>query len=1036
MFADLSGSTTLGERLDPEDLRRILASYFGVLSRQIQRHGGTVDKYIGDAVMAVFGAPVAHDDDAARAVSTALAMHDAIARLNDDLEREYGARLALRIGINTGEVVAGLLSGDVQGAYTVVGDTVNTAQRFESNAPLGGILVSETTWHLTRRSFDFEPTAPLILKGKAEPQRAYRVLRRRNEEIELPGTPLIGRQAELERLRSAQLSADDGRGRLLHLVGDAGVGKSRLIQEFRRGLPAQIRQLVGRCVSFEMDTPFALIARLLRQAVRLQPGDDAVAARAAIEWAITAMGGAPEEGVTALLLDVLGYGEDSAVDPHTRRRVLLSTMRRLLGAFAQRSSLLVVAEDTHWADTASTELLAEVARDVSGMRCLIVTTSRPGWSPPWQSDVVDVEALLEEGARGLIEAAFGGPVDDTLAATILARTGGNPFFIEEVVKSLRETEALAEHNGRVAAKAGASVPATVQEVLGARIDRLPPAAKRVLQPAAVCGRVFPARLLEQLVPDQSLAESLALLERENFLLAQTTQPERVYVFRHALIQEVAYQRQLHSQRRTTHGAIGEAIETIYAERLDDLIDMLAFHYSRSENDSKARQYLLRAGQRAQRLYARDEALSSFTAALERSGDDPAARAAALEGIGDVQRLAGQYAEALASYGGALEVRGPNEHVERANLLRKSGTVHQLQGNSEAALEAFRSALADLPPEAHRERALVLIEVGDLRWRQGRFDDAIDSLWQAIAHAEKSGADDARADALKHLGTVHVLKSDTAQALAFYDQSLALYKERGDLLGQANVFSNIGVVHRRDGRYGEAVAAHTRALAIREKISDPRGQADSYNNLAQIELGRGNLDRAQSYYQAALDGWGSIGYAQGVAIASTGLGKAALERGDLANGRRHLAEALQGWEQLGSRTYLSETERYLAQSFLGENFESALAWAKRAVQTARIMQAADQEGIAVQVLGLVLSHHGQIGEAVAALERSVEILRGTTERQELARTLAALGQLYSALTSQDARSAQSDELLGEARAIFQELGAALDLRRLEKPAAAH
>src|SRR6266545_110521 len=350
LFADLSGSTTLGERLDPEDLRRILASYFGVLSRHVQRHGGTVDKYIGDAIMAVYGAPVAHEDDAARAVSTALAMQGAIARLNDDLEREYGARLALRIGINTGEVVAGLLSGDVHGAYTVVGDTVNTAQRFESNAPLGGILVSETTWRLTRRSFDFEAIPPLTLKGKAEPQPAHRVLRRRHEEVELPSTPLIGRQAELERLRSAQLSADEGRGRLLHVVGDAGVGKSRLIHEFRSGLRSHMRQLVGRCVSFETDRPFALIARLLRQAVRLQPGDDAAAARAAIEWAITAMGGAPEKGVTALLLDVLGYGENSAVDPHTRRRVLLSTMRRLLGAFAQRTSLLVVAEDTHWAD--------------------------------------------------------------------------------------------------------------------------------------------------------------------------------------------------------------------------------------------------------------------------------------------------------------------------------------------------------------------------------------------------------------------------------------------------------------------------------------------------------------------------------------------------------------------------------------------------------------------------------------------------------------------------------------------------------------
>ena len=269
------------EQLDPEDLRRILTSFFAALAREIQRYGGTVDKYIGDAIMAVFGAPLAHEDDAERAISAALAMQLAIAQLNDDLERRHGSQMELRIGINTGEAVAGLLAGDIQGAYTVVGDTVNTAQRFESAAPLGGILVSEPTFQLTRAAFDFEALPALTLRGKAEPQAAYRVLGRRVEETAQldESSPLVGRQTELAAMRRALSDALRGEGGSVHLLGEAGVGKTRLLREFRAGLGGDAGGSAGRCASFELNTPYALIARLLRSAVHLRAGDDEPTAR-------------------------------------------------------------------------------------------------------------------------------------------------------------------------------------------------------------------------------------------------------------------------------------------------------------------------------------------------------------------------------------------------------------------------------------------------------------------------------------------------------------------------------------------------------------------------------------------------------------------------------------------------------------------------------------------------------------------------------------------------------------------------------------
>ncbi|TMG31517.1 MAG: hypothetical protein E6H94_12885, partial [Chloroflexi bacterium] len=273
LFADLSGSTPLAEKLDPEDLRGILSSYFNALARQIRRYEGTIDKYIGDAVMAVFGAPLSHEDDAERAIRAALAMQRSIQTLNDDLERQHGVRLSLRIGINTGEVVAGLLGGDVQSAYTVVGDAVNTAQRFESVAPLNQVLVSETTRRLALHAFEFETLPPVTLKGKAEPVAAYRVIRRRDDEIEPDVSPLIGREAELATLRAALEGAVAGAGRLVHIRGEAGVGKSRLATEFRLALGPDIERMSARCASYETNTPYALIAELIRGAFRIHAVD-------------------------------------------------------------------------------------------------------------------------------------------------------------------------------------------------------------------------------------------------------------------------------------------------------------------------------------------------------------------------------------------------------------------------------------------------------------------------------------------------------------------------------------------------------------------------------------------------------------------------------------------------------------------------------------------------------------------------------------------------------------------------------------------
>jgi class 3 adenylate cyclase/tetratricopeptide (TPR) repeat protein len=997
LFADISGSTTLGELLDPEDLRRVLTDFFGALAREVKRFGGTVDKYIGDAVMAVFGAPQAHEDDAERAISAAIAMQVAIGQLNEDLERRHGTRLALRIGINTGEVVAGLLAGDVQ-AYTVVGDTVNTAQRFEAAAAPGSILVGQATRELTRRAFDFETLEPLIMKGKADPQPAFRVQGPRYESIDPSAVALVGRDRELAALRGALAESSAGRGAMVHLVGDAGIGKSRLVRELRMGMDSEVVQVVGRCVSFEVDRPYALLARLIRDVVRVPTGNDEHTAHDGIERVLAAIGPNVDPLDSALLLDVLGYGERSAVDPQSRQRVLLRLLLHLLEAYSEISPVLIVADDLHWADPVSQALLSDLARDIPNRRCMLLSTGRPGSVPPWPAQIVALEALPQSGARELIESAFAAPVEDSLVETILARTGGNPFFIEEVVRGLREADVVAiGATGRVSARPGATprVPTTVQEVLEARLDRLTPSAKRVLQVAAVCGRVFRQRVVERLVPDVVRSDSLGFLERESFILTQAMEPEQTYVFRHALIQEVAYHGQLNATRRVTHAAIGEALEAIYADRLDELVSELAFHYGQSHNDQKALFWLVRAGDRAKALYANAEALGYYEAALERAPDGEGALEAGtlLERIGEVQSLVGRYDDAIASFRQALERIPTPSPGTVARLQRRSGTTLLLKSAYAEAAVAFSAGLAALGDANDIEAARIGVQFGHLQFRRGDLPAARTALVKAVELGSRLNADDLVADGLQQLGNVIGQGGDLRGAIEVYERSRAIHERRQNLSGIAEVRNNLGTAYRRLARWNDALSEYDTCLALWERIGNPWGVALSHNNIGEVHRSRGDLVRGIASYERALALFQSLGAANEAAVTLIGLGAARVELGRTAQGRLDLVEAAAQLEALGSHGYLADAYRYLASAeLIGGDLVAAERAGQRSLANARASTARHQEAATLRVLGEIALASGAPASARTLLEQSRKTLSGLGDTLELAKTDAVLARL--------------------------------------------
>lgn len=1015
LFADISTSEPLGSKLDVTELRTVLGAYFGVLARAIQRYGGTIDKYIGDAVMAVFGAPVSHEDDGVRAIGAALAIQRDARAVNAALQKNHGITVAIRIGINTGEVVAGLLPGEVL-AYTVTGDAVNTAQRIESVAPPGGVLVSESTLGLARKAFVFEEVPPLKLKGKAEPVPAYRVIGPERRASPRGGLTIVGREGELSRLFAYYREAIGGQGQVVHVWGEAGVGKTRLVAELLSGLPAGSSRIRARANSYEQATPYALVAELVRRMFSISAADDEPTARAALETRLQAS--TSLAAAVTMLLEILGYEVRSPLDPAGKRRLIVSLLRDELTRRADASPLVVLIEDLHWRDASSAGVLAEAAGAVAPLRCLFLSTSREEIDIDWRAEMIALAALDSATAMHLIDRLATVPLEQDARALILERTGGNPFFIEEVVRSLRPGKEVA-------------VPATVQDLLEARLDRLEVSPRRVAQGASVIGRTFWARVLAQVTPDADLDRALSTLEREHFL-ARVASLEPTYSFPHALVQEVVYSTQLLANRRRSHVIVGDAYTELFPDRTDELVDTLAFHYRRGDSDPKAVVWLTRAGHRAQRLYANAEALDYFRGAIDRAHGDTAAAAEAHEAVGDVQRVTGHYDEALAAYALALELHAAEEAVAQARIRRKVGLVQQLRGKADEALATFEDALARLQSRTDTERLRVLLSIADLRFRNGRADLAIEHLTAALSEAERIQDDEALAEALKQLGTIHAYRGELGRALEYQQRSLAAYLRLGDVLGEANVQNNIGRTERRRSRHAAAVTAYEKALAIRQRIGDQLGRVHSHGNIAEIHFLRGELDEAERNYGSAVELSRSIGYAFGVSASLVGLGATQIARGDAPTGIAQLMSAIDEFERAGQRTYIVEALRDLTDGYVATGSPLAIDTAERGVSLGRELALPELIAIALQALGRARLASNDVEGAIAALDESHRLLEAGDDRHELGRTLALLARAYAALPEGDGRKAQAAQLAQLAHDIFVELGAQLDLQRLGGP----
>jgi len=638
MFCDMEGFTPLSELLDIEDAYAIMDQVYEILIHKVHDYDGTVNEMTGDGIMALFGAPVALEDAPQRAIRSSLAIHREMAKFSDQLKRENKdiPPVKMRIGIHTGPVVVGTVGNDLRVEFKAVGDTVNLASRMEGQAQAGTTYITEDTFKLTEGLFRFEGLGQRRIKGKQEPVNVYRAIApstmrtRFDVSAERGLAPFAGRERELELLLDGLERSKAGRGQAFSITAEAGVGKSRLLYEFRKALVSEdLTFLEGRCLSYSKGVAYHPIKDILKANFDIHEGDGDFEIRKKVKGGLNILG-ADEATTLPYLLELLAV-KDSGIDkipmsPEERKYRIIEALKRIVLKGSEIRPLIMAFEDLHWIDKSSEDQLKHLLESIPGARILLIFTYRPEFVHTWGAksyhSQVNLNRLSNRESLIMVSHLLGTEaLDKDLEEFILEKTEGIPFFIEELIKSLKDLKIIKREDNRYRIARNIKeviIPATIQDVIMARVDSLPEEMKSLLQTASVVGREFSHDLIKRVTgfAEQELLSHLSVLKDSELLYERGIYPQSTYIFKHALTQEVAYESLLLKRRKKIHGKIGAAIEELYPERLDEYYELLAYHSLQGEDWQRAYRYSREVGLKTFSLSAYEEAQKHFEAALE------------------------------------------------------------------------------------------------------------------------------------------------------------------------------------------------------------------------------------------------------------------------------------------------------------------------------------------------------------------------------------------------------------------------------------
>ena len=1081
LFCDVRGSTAMAEELDPEDWTDVMNEAFEHLIAPVVRHEGTVARLMGDAILAFFGAPTAHEDDPQRAVMAGLEIVSSVMGLREKLARERGLDLHVRVGINTGPVVVGDVGSELKQEYSAMGDAVNVAARMEQTAEPGTVQITEDTYRLVTDLFEVEPLGGVELKGKRKPVSSYRVLGRRDAPWTVRAArrldaPLVGRQAEMSAIRTALEGTREGRGRVLLLCGDPGIGKSRLLEEanaiWAELEPSDDRRWdFWRCVPFDTMQPYAQYRRLIRERTGVKETDPAETVRAKIATLMEAA--APDgweersERVARALLGV-ELPEESPLEGEEFQREAIELV--VGSTFAQGGRRLIVFEDLHWCDHASLELVRATTELVADEPIVVLVTFRPdraavswefrAWVETELSEhatVLDLEPLSAEQSDELIGAFL--PIPDLAEADrrrIVGKTEGNPLFLQEVARALIDGGLVerADDGWRLTGSTGEiAIPDTIQSLITVGLDRLPAAAKRTAQTAAVIGRTFAEEVLIEVVERPGVPSDLGELERRDLIRRSEDDVRRDFTFRHALTQEAAYGTLLAKDRRATHRRVGEVLEASAGDRMEEVATELVRHFSEAGEDGRTLTYAAMAGDAAARLHANAEAEVHYRTGIDvarRIGEPSSLLRAMYERRGSALELIGRYDDAIANY-----------EEMREEAVSKGDDAMELSAHSSIAL-LYATATPKFDPELGRRLSEELVvmarRIGD-RSAEAR------ALWNIVVANVYGGGDAAQAIEAGEASLVIARDLGEREQLAFtLNDVTRAYMSLGDFSTAAQRLAearelweeldnrpmlgeNLTVgssMHLFRGDYAAALADAHEAIAVSESIGNAWGQSHALITVYRVELERGQLGAAMDSIQRCLELGEQGGFAYAGIATRADLSRVTTYLGDGERGLALAEESLAiASERVPPAISIARVSEALALISLGRQNE-----AHAPLEAVDLMMLPEPDRTFLRVASSAARARlalldGDVGEAETVARTVVEELRTSGVEILVAGTQVTLAKaLVAADRIEEAGEELADaveraERLGERRVLWEALALSADLhaRKGAEPEAA-
>ncbi len=890
LFCDVTGSTALAERMDPEQWTEIMDQIFEYLIEPVDLYDGTVVRLMGDAILALFGAPVAHENDPQRAVAAGLGILENIRPYREELRRSQGIVFNVRVGINTGLVITGLVGSKLYEEYTALGDAANIAARMEQTAVPGTIQISEKTYRLVADEFDTMPLGEIHVKGKSKPVQTYRVIGRKSESAptrqkfsQKINSNLVGRSRELQTIQSALARLTKGEGSILTVTGEAGVGKSRLIAEVRHEAQS-INWLEGRTLSYGQTISYRPFQEIIWHFSGISEDDSEQRALAKLRVKLNQLFGTETTDVLPFIarlitLDVKGKDAEKIklLDGEAMGHQIYMTTRRFYNRMAQEQPTVLAFEDFHWADESSARLLEHLLPLVKKAPILFLISGRPyRHSPmtkicqaaleayPGQTREISLGPLSPQDskqlARNLLEIDR---LPEDVQTMIVSKASGNPFFLEEILRSLIDTgvvvyDPVSAHWQATRKIQSFAIPNTVQGVIMARVDRLDRDVRRVLQAASVIGRSFYYRVLEQVHPvDSPIEEHLTELEQVDLIRVKQAAPELEYIFNHALAQEATYQSILFRKRRDLHFQVGEAIENLFAERLEEFYGVLAYHYARAEEWDKAQEYLFKAGDKANQVAADAEALAHYQQALsayERVfGDewDPVQRAVLARKMGEAHFRRGDHERALSQFQQAFHFLGrpgiPPPHLATVLALGIETIVqivHRLLPSW-----FVKPGSSEVSPEVEEEARLHNL----LGWIF-LFTERERFLWASLRRlnfAERCGYAPGMAAGGAAVGVVWDMIPMINLAKGYHRRASYLANQSGSLnaLGISN--QGYGFHELNLGNFDQSIAYVRRSEEVFRRAGELHGLGNALNLLAFNQIHQGHLEEAYIHIEELL-----------------------------------------------------------------------------------------------------------------------------------------------------------------------------------------